>query len=241
MTAALAVTGLSAGYGSAPVIRGISFEVLPGEIVALLGRNGAGKTTTLLTISGLVRARAGEVSVGGKVVAAHQPRAVTRAGVGHVPEERALFANLSVRDNLAVAGARRARDLRRVLELFPELERLLDRRSGLLSGGEQQMLALARAVYQRPKVLLVDEMSLGLAPKICQRLVGILRRLATEQGLAVVLVEQHLFLALEAADRAYVLHRGEITLSGTRAELAERRAELEAAYLGSVSAGATAA
>lgn len=240
MTPALAVAGLSAGYGSALAVRGVSFEVNPGEVIALLGRNGAGKTTTLLTISGLVRARAGEVIAEGRPLPSHRPHAVTRAGVRQVPEERALFANLSVRDNLAVAGARRTRDLRGVLDLFPELERLLDRRSGLLSGGEQQMLALARAVYQRPKVLLVDEMSLGLAPKVCQRLVGVLRGLATESGLAVVLVEQHLFLALEAADRSYVLHRGEITMSGTRAEMAVRRAELEAAYLGSVEVDAAA-
>lgn len=232
MSTVLSVDNLSAGYGRALAVRDVSFEVDEGEVVALLGRNGAGKTSTLLTLSGILKARGGTVSVGGRVVAPGRPYAATKAGIAHVPEERALFSGLTVRENLIIAGARGKSELAEVYELFPELERLIDRRAGLLSGGEQQMLALARALRQRPKVLMVDEMSLGLAPLICARLVSILRGLADTTGIAVVLVEQHLELALEAADRGYVLRHGSVVMSGTRDDLLMRRAELESSYLG---------
>lgn len=232
MSAALSIQNLSAGYGRVLAVKDVSLDVQPGEVVALMGRNGAGKTSTLLTVSGLLKPRDGSITVAGRTLRGGRPQAATRAGVIQVPEDRALFTSLSVRENLSVAGARKRSELREVYDLFPELEPLINRRAGLLSGGEQQMLALARALRRRPDVLLVDEMSLGLAPVICQRLAGIIRRLADESGIAVLLVEQHLSLALQIADRGYVLNKGSVVLSGTREELADRRQEVESSYMG---------
>jgi branched-chain amino acid transport system ATP-binding protein len=234
MTALLAIEGLHAGYGSTAVLHGVSIEVGPGEVVAILGRNGAGKTTTLMTVSGLVTASAGTIAVDGVRVRSGRPTDAPRLGVGHVPEARSLFTQLSVRDNLVVAAGRRGNNIRTVYGLFPELEVLAGRRAGLLSGGEQQMLALARAIVQRPRLLMVDEMSLGLAPIICERLGAALRRLADDEGVGVLLVEQHLHLAMAVADRGYVMRRGVISFDGSRQELVDRSDEVRTAYLPTV-------
>jgi branched-chain amino acid transport system ATP-binding protein len=230
MTTALAIENVTSGYGGTPVIRDICIEVARGEIVALLGRNGAGKTTTLMTVSGLLRTLSGTISVGGVRLRPGRPREAAHRGIAHVPEARSLFTQLSVRDNLLVACAS-SRAFETAYRLFPELEAIQRRRAGLLSGGEQQMLALARAIVQRPRVLMVDEMSLGLAPIICERLGEVLRRLAAEDGVGILLVEQHLKLALAVADRGFVMQGGLIRFGGTSRELAERQDEVRTAYL----------
>jgi len=232
MNTVLRVDDISAGYGRVLAVKNLSLTVDEGEVVSILGRNGAGKTTSLLSVSGLVKPRSGSVSIHGKSLRLGKPHVASKAGLIQVPEDRALFGGLSVKENLAAAGARRKSDLKVVTELFPELEPLIGRRAGLLSGGEQQMLALARAITLRPKVLLVDEMSLGLAPVICTRLSSVIRSLADETGIAVLLVEQHLSLALEIADRGIVLHKGSVAMEGTRADLTSRRHEIESSYMG---------
>ncbi len=232
----LEITNLFSGYFGTAVVRDLSLTVDEGEVVAVFGPNGAGKTTTLLTVSGLVRPMDGDVKVLGKSIRSAKPHLVARSGVAHVPEERALFAQLSVRENLRLGAApgrgRVQESMVEVLRHFPALEELLDRRAGLLSGGEQQMLALGRALVSRPRLLMVDEMSLGLAPIIVDRLLPILRDIAEETGCGVLLVEQHVHLALDVASRAYVLSHGDLVLSGSTAELAANRMLLEASYLG---------
>ncbi|MGI9597920.1 MAG: ABC transporter ATP-binding protein [Acidimicrobiales bacterium] len=236
MTAALEIENLSSGYVGVPVVRGLDLHIEPGEVVALLGPNGAGKTTTLLTISGLLPVLEGSVRVLAEEVSSRAPHLNARRGLAHVAEDRSLFFQLTVQENLrlGVSGDKSGRTeaYERALEILPALRPLMDRRAGLLSGGEQQMLALARAMVGDPKVLLVDEMSLGLAPIIVERLLPIVRRIADETGAAVLIVEQHIQMALSVADRAYVMSHGEITMSGTAAELSERRDLLEASYLG---------
>jgi branched-chain amino acid transport system ATP-binding protein len=223
---------LDAGYERVAVVRGLTMHVDAGEIVALLGPNGAGKTTTLATISGLLPVLGGTLEVLGRAPDPRRPQRVARRGVAHVPEDRALFKDLSVRENLRL-GTRSSDALGRVLGYFPELERLLDRKAGLLSGGEQQMLALGRALASAPRLLMVDEMSLGLAPVIVERILPVLRRVVADTGAGVLLVEQHVHMALEVADRAVLLNHGEFVLEGAAADLRDRPDVLAASYLGS--------
>ena len=235
----LVVKDLSAGYRGIPVVRELSLQVRPGEVVALLGPNGAGKTTTLETIAGLHRPISGTVEVAGHSVGGKPAHALARTGLALVPEGRALFPGLTVREHLRLAAGRKAAAAGRedeLLEMLPELRKCLARRAGLLSGGEQQMLAVGRALVTRPGLLLVDEMSLGLAPVIVERLLPILRRVATEFGTSVLFVEQHVALALEISDRAYILTHGRISLEGSAAELSRRQELLAASYLGETAA-----
>ena len=239
---ALVVRDLSAGYRGVPVVRELNLEVRPGEVVALLGPNGAGKTTTLETIAGLNHPISGTVELSGEKVGGTPAYQLAGRGLALVPEGRALFPGLTVREHLRLAGGRGGRSRKagtredELLEMLPELRKCLGRKAGLLSGGEQQMLAIGRALVTRPRLLLVDEMSLGLAPVIVERLIPILRRAADELGSSVLFVEQHVALALEVADRAYVLTHGRIGLEGPAAELRERRELLAASYLGETAA-----
>jgi branched-chain amino acid transport system ATP-binding protein len=231
---AIKIKDLSTGYAGVPVVRGLNLHVNAGEVVALLGPNGAGKTTTLLTISGLVPVIEGTVAVLGTEIRKGRAYAVARRGLAHVPEDRSLFYQLTVRENIRLGRRGGDIDVDRIFDYFPELKKLLKRRAGLLSGGEQQMLALGRALASDPKVMLVDEMSLGLAPVIVERLLPVLRRIADERGTAILIVEQHVHLALEVSDRAYVLTHGSLMLEGDAADLRTRRDLLESSYLGEV-------
>jgi branched-chain amino acid transport system ATP-binding protein len=231
-TDALRVDGLAAGYFGAPVIRDVCLAVAPGEVVALLGPNGAGKTTTLETIAGLHRPMAGSISLLGHTAGDRPAHLRARDGLALVPEGRALFFALTVAEHLRLARSKDGVGRDELLAMLPELEKCMERKAGLLSGGEQQMLAIGRALVSRPRILLVDEMSLGLAPVIVQRLLPILRRAANELGCAVLFVEQHVALALEIADRAYVMTHGRIVLEGPAAQLRQDRELLTASYLG---------
>ena len=239
---ALVVRDLFAGYQQVPVVRELNLEVRPGEVVALLGPNGAGKTTTLETIAGLNRPISGTVELSGENIGGTPAHVLAHRGLALVPEGRALFPGLTVREHLRLAGAAGGRSRKagrheeELLEMLPELRKCLGRKAGLLSGGEQQMLAIGRALVTRPRLLLVDEMSLGLAPVIVERLLPILRRAASELGASVLFVEQHVALALEISDRAYVLAHGRIRIEGPAAELRERRELLAASYLGETAA-----
>lgn len=240
--ALLDLRGLVAGYGGVPVVHGVDLHVGAGEVVVLLGANGAGKTTILLTVSGLLPPLGGEVRVHGEVTTSGKRRRSlgraarwARQGLVHVPEDRGLFPDLTVAEHLRlVRRSDRSPTQDEVLERFPLLERIRDRRAGLLSGGEQQMLSLARAFLAGPRVLLVDELSLGLAPLVVESLLPVVRGMADEQGIGVLLVEQHVRLALEVADRAVLLQRGRVALEGTAAELASQLEAVEATYLGAV-------
>jgi branched-chain amino acid transport system ATP-binding protein len=223
---------LDAGYGGVPVVRDLSLRVDPGEVVALLGPNGAGKTTTLGTVAGLHAPIGGEIRFDGAVLAGQPTYRLFRRGMSLVPEGRSLFYSLTVREHLKLAGARDRSSLRELLELFPELDKCLDRKAGVLSGGEQQMLAVGRGLVSRPRLLLVDEMSLGLAPVIVERLLPVLRTVAERFGAGVLFVEQHVALALEVADRAYVLTHGRLSLEGRASELRDRQDLLRSSYLG---------
>jgi branched-chain amino acid transport system ATP-binding protein len=229
---ALEISGLTAGYDGAPVVRDVSIRVGPGEVVAMLGANGAGKTTILRAVSGIVRPMAGGVTVLGADVARLSPYRIARRGVAHVAEGRSVFFGLTVAEHFRLGHRGERLDIEHAFEYFPRLRELRDRRAGVLSGGEQQMLALARALARRPKVLLVDELSLGLAPVIVERMLPVVRRYASENGAPVLLVEQHVELALEVADRGVALAHGEVVLERPAEELRHDRGLLVASYLG---------
>ncbi|MEV6507653.1 ABC transporter ATP-binding protein [Streptomyces sp. NPDC051642] len=229
----LTCEGVDAGYTKGrPVVRGFDLKLPPGEVTALLGPNGAGKTTLLMTLAGLLPRLGGSVTLGGREIRGGRAREVARRGLVLVPDDRSLFTQLTVRDNLTLARRRRGSTLDQVLDYFPALGKRLKVAAGLLSGGEQQMLALGRAMIQDPRVLLVDELSMGLAPVIVEELLPIVRRIAEDTGTAVVLVEQHVRLALDVADRAVVLVHGETVWSGSAARLAADPGLLERTYLG---------
>jgi len=233
--ALLSVRGLRSGYGAVEVLRGIDLDVHAGEIVALLGSNGAGKTTFNHTVSALVPARAGGIRFDGADIASAHYRDVVRLGLIHVPEGRRIFPNLSVLENLelgsfARARAHRAANLERVFTLFPRLKERQPQLAGTLSGGEQQMLAIGRGLMGEPRLLILDEPSLGLSPLLVEELFGLVADLH-RQGLAILLVEQNVAQSLEIAQRAYVLENGSIQFSGTSAELLATD-RLRQAYLG---------
>jgi len=228
----LAVDGLTAGYDQAPVIRGVELTVGAGEVVGLLGANGAGKTTTLRVISGLVRPLQGRVRFDGRDLASVSPTQRARLGIVHVPEGRGIFYGLTVAEHFRLGFRGERPDEEAAYAHFPKLEELRARRVGLLSGGEQQMLAVGRALARKPRLLLLDELSLGLAPVIVESLLPVVREYAQTSGCGVLLVEQHVQLALEVADRGYVLSHGEIVLHERVETLRADRQLLVASYLG---------
>jgi branched-chain amino acid transport system ATP-binding protein len=235
MTPRLECIDLTGGWGSLTVFRDINLSLDAGRIHTLLGPNGAGKTTLLLTLSGLLPAHAGVVTLDGVQVPAGRPSHANKEGIVLVPDNRELFAALTVEENLRVASSgRHAPDPSSVLDLFPALGHRWKLQAGTLSGGEQQMLAMARALVQRPKVLLIDELSMGLAPLIVEELFVALRKIATDHECTVVFVEQYVGLALEAADSVSVLSRGKIVLRGSASKIKADPELLEKAYLGSV-------
>jgi len=224
-TVALEARGLEAGYGKIAVVRGLDLELRAGEVLCLFGSNGAGKTTTVRTLSGLLPAQAGEVKLNGEATKA--PLHVrARMGLALVTERRALVKSLTLTENLSVTRS----DLDYAFEMFPELNDHRDRKVGLLSGGQQQMLSLARALARRPEVLLIDELSLGLAPIVVNRLLEAVRK-AADDGMAVLLVEQHIGKALRIADRVNVMRRGSIVLEGSAGEFQGRTQDIVSAYM----------
>jgi branched-chain amino acid transport system ATP-binding protein len=228
----LVVSAIAAGYGNRAVVREVSICVKAGEIVIIAGANGAGKTTLLQCIGGQLPAMAGSVCLNGEV----QPRSLQRRarnGIVLVPEERWIFRTLTVAENLRMCG----REATEVVRFFPELIAHMPRKAGLLSGGQQQMLSLAGTLGYRPKFLLVDELTLGLAPMAVGRLLTSLREIASSEGVGVILVEQHVRKALPIADRGYVLAGGEIAMSGSAQHLWKNIAEVEKSYLGDLGTG----
>mgnify|MGYP000033856097 FL=1 len=233
--ALLEVEGLVAGYGAITAVKGISLHLDEGEIVTLIGSNGAGKTTTLRAISGLIRPRQGDIRFAGRSLVGLKPHEVVAVGVAHVPEGRGIFGTLTVKENLLLGAHRRRdagilEDLERVFALFPRLRERLGQVAGTLSGGEQQMLAIGRALMAKPRVLLLDEPSMGLAPFLVDAIFQTIVEIRAA-GTPILLVEQNAAAALEVADRGYVLESGTIVLSGTGAELA-RNDGVRRAYLG---------
>ncbi len=236
MGATLQVAELRAGYGPLTVLHGISFAVEDGGITTLLGANGAGKTTTLRAVCGMVRPR-GTVKLGGEEIAGRATEDIVRRGVAHVPDGRGTFLNLSTEENLRVGAIVRrdrravAEDLERCYHYFPRLKERRNQQAGTLSGGEQQMLAISRALMLRPRLLLLDEPSFGLAPLIVQEIFRIMNRIREEQKVSILLVEQNATLALDVADHAYLLETGRVVLGGRAAEVKENEA-VRKSYLG---------
>ena len=233
--ALLAIDGLHAGYGETEVLRGINLVVEPGEIVAVLGSNGVGKSTLNQTISGIVRARAGSIRFDGDAIEHEKPATIVARGLIHVPEGRRVFPNLSVRENLDLgsyrrAAARRAQNRARVFDIFPRLRERRAQRAGTLSGGEQQMLAIGRGLMAEPKLLILDEPSLGLSPILVEELFALIQRIHAE-GVSILLVEQNVVQSLEVADRAYILAEGRFVMSGSAADIGADP-ELKRTYLG---------
>jgi branched-chain amino acid transport system ATP-binding protein len=232
----LVVKDLSVSYGAVKALHGVSLEVNKGEVVTLIGSNGAGKSTTLRAISGLVRAASGSIEFEGKSIARAAPHEIVRLGLAHCPEGRGIFANMSVAENLELGAYTRhdragiSEDRERALTLFPRLRERLAQNAGTLSGGEQQMLAIARAILTKPKLLMLDEPSLGLAPQIVQVIFTIIREI-NAAGTTILLVEQNAHMALKVAHRAYVLEVGRVTMNGPAADLAASD-EVRKAYLG---------
>ena len=231
MNPVLACTNLDAGYSRRPVVRNLNFEIAPGEIVAILGANGAGKTTSLLTMAGLLPPIRGKVMIENKVLNHDRPFLGARSGIALVPDDKCLFTTLTVAENISF-GRRGRAALDEAFAFFPALEKRVRIAAGLLSGGEQQMLALARALVANPKVMLIDELSMGLAPVIVQHILAVVRRIADEKHTAVVLVEQHVHMALRIADRAVVLAHGDIVLEQAASVLRDDPQLLKESYLG---------
>jgi branched-chain amino acid transport system ATP-binding protein len=234
-SALLDVKGLKSGYGAVEVLRGVDLQVMPGETVALLGSNGAGKTTLNHTLSGLVATRAGQVQFDGRDITGLHSQKVVTHGLIQVPEGRKVFPNLSVHENLELGAftrgrERRAQNLDKVYETFPRLKERVAQLAGTLSGGEQQMLAIGRGLMAEPRLLILDEPSLGLSPLLVEEMFGLIAQLRSS-GLAVLLVEQNVGQSLDIADRAYVMENGHIRFSGTPAQLLASDT-LRQAYLG---------
>lgn len=228
----LQVIGLEAGHGKVKVVDKLDLEVPGGSVLAILGPNGAGKSTVLRTMAGLLPPLGGTTIVDGRELAGGRAVAANRAGLVLVPDNRSLFSSLTVEEHLSIAHRRGGPEISAIVDLFPALQPRWKVAAGSLSGGEQQMLAIARALVQAPKVLLIDEMSMGLAPVIVEGLLPVVRQIAETTGACVVLVEQHVRLALEVADQAIVMVHGNVTLRGTASELRSAPQRLEAAYLG---------
>jgi len=231
----LEVRELSAGYGETQVLRGVNLSVNAGEIVAVLGSNGVGKSTLNRTISGIVRARAGTIRFDGAMIEHERPAEIVARGLIHVPEGRRIFPNLTVTENLDLgsyrrAARRRAKNRERVYEIFPRLRQRQSQRAGTMSGGEQQMLAIGRGLMAEPKLIIMDEPSLGLSPLLVEELFALISRINSD-GVSVLLVEQNVVQSLEIADRAYILAEGKFVMSGSSADIAADP-ELKRAYLG---------
>ncbi|TFC94222.1 MULTISPECIES: ABC transporter ATP-binding protein [Cryobacterium] len=229
----LIVSGLDAGYGKLAVLHEVSFEVARGEIVAVVGSNGAGKTTLLRAVSGLIRPTAGSVTLEGRTITAKPAEKMAGFGLTHVPENRLCFPSLSVRDNLMLGAWTKNGhgDVESILDLFPRLRTRMGQAAGTLSGGEQQMVAIGRGLMADPTAIMLDEPSIGLAPKVVAEIMEVLSRLCVEKQLAVLLVEQNVRASFKIAHRAVVMHRGRVALTGTPAELVELP-EVHNAYLG---------
>jgi len=245
VTDALRLEGLTVARGGRPVVHEVTFEIAPGEVTALLGPNGAGKSTLVLAVAGVLKPLAGSVALADRELSGRRPESIRRAGVAVVPEGRRLLSDLSVEDNLQVATYSLTREEAKTgrayaLELFPELGRRMTAPARSLSGGEQQMLVLAQALVSQPRFVLIDELSLGLAPVIVKRLVPTIRTVA-ESGVGVLLIEQFATVALGLANRAHVMDRGRLRFSGLASELKARPELLQSSYLPGGSAGAPAA